>query len=517
MAGGEITEDQDPLVAWLQTPGVLAATAPEVIETHGAFVFLAGDRAYKLKRAIRYDFMDFGTLAKRTAASRAELALNRRTAPELYLGLRPVYRDGESGGFELGPMGDAPEAHPALAEHLIVMRRFDAAATFDRLAVQGALTGVDIDRLAHAIARFHLAATPDPERGAAERLATVSRRTMNVILAGGAVLGDTTAASLDRQMLTALRETAGEVEARGQAGYIRRLHGDLHLGNVAMIDGRPVIFDALEFNDAMATVDVLHDAAFLVMDLWEKGAGELAARAWSRYLAEMDDYAGLTLGPLFVSMRAAVRAKVALSTADLATGAAKAAHEAEARAYADATARALARPETRLVAVGGLSGSGKTTLARSFAADLAPATGAVHLRSDALRKHLAGVAFEDRLPAGAYTREASAAVYAGLLERAEQVLRQGVPVILDAVYAEPAERIAVAELAARLGAPFQGFWLDLPLAARQQRIAGRADDASDATAAVAAKQADYDIGRMDWARIDAGADAAAAARRVLGL
>ncbi len=515
MSGGDITEDQEALVAFLGTPGVLADAAPLRISTHGAHIFLAGRAAYKLKRAIRYDYMDFGTRAKRDAAAAAELTLNRRTAPDLYLGLLPVCADGD--GFKLGAMVETADPDPKAVANLVVMRRFGDDATFDRLAEIGGLTGWMIDRLADQTAAFHEAAAPVFRSAAATQLARISGRTIKAILDGEDIVGECNAHLLNHAMQAAIVQAMSEVDDRGAAGCVRRLHGDLHLGNVALFEGEPVIFDALEFDDGMATVDVLHDLAFLVMDLWARGRAELAARAWSRYLANIDDYSGLGVAPLFVAMRAAVRAKVAIDRARLLSGDEQAQSEDEARRYVGAARRALDPPSARLIAIGGLSGTGKTTLARRLAPAFAPAVGAVHLRSDILRKRQAGIAFEAALPADAYSPEASTAVYQGLLDRAERALKQGAPVILDAVYAKPAEREAARMLADRLNVPFDGLWLDLLLDARQARIAARADDASDATVEVAARQDEFDVGAVDWVRIAADDGAYDAARAMLGL
>jgi predicted kinase len=307
------------------------------------------------------------------------------------------------------------------------------------------------------------------------------------------------------------------VDERGASGHIKRLHGDLHLANVALIDGAPIIFDALEFNDAMATVDELFDIAFLIMDIWARGLPEHAARVWSRYLAERDDYSGLVLAPLYIAMRAAVRGKVALNAAKLNAGDGQSAKVTEAIHYVTTALAALKHPSPRLVVIGGLSGTGKTTLARALAPALAPAVGGIHLRSDVLRKRRAGIDFESTLSSDAYTPIESAKVYAGLLERAQIALKQGAPVILDAVFAKPAERREAAQLAARLNVPFDGLWLDLGLDMRQSRITGRQSDASDATPEAAAKQEAYDLGAINWHRLDAGATLLTAAKTKLKL
>lgn len=508
-------QDQDGLLRFLRSPGALGAAAPQETETSCAHIFLTEDRAFKLKRAVRYDYLDFSTTERRTAACAAEVALNRRSAPDIYLGLAPVLRVGDK--FSLGDLVETPSEDANVVDHLVVMRRFDPDATLDRLADAGRLEGHVVDRLAREVARLHRDAKVVKRGTQAQRLARVSGRTMNAILAGRAQIGEDIVPLLQRGMEGILIQSMSEVDARGAEGYVRRLHGDLHLGNVALIDGAPVIFDALEFDDDMATVDVLHDLAFLAMDLWARGDEMLAARLWSGYLAEADDYSGLALAPLFIAMRAAVRSKVALNASELKAASARAASLLEARSYADAARRALERPAPRLVAIGGLSGAGKTFLARELAPKLAVATGAVHLRSDALRKRRAGVAFDDRLPASAYDKAETRAVYKGLLERAAEVLKQGCPVILDAVYASPAERDAVEALARDLNAPFDGVWLDGDLEARKARIAGRAHDASDATAAVAEKQDDYDLGEIRWPRFPASSDVAKKVVRALGL
>lgn len=515
MDGTAETEDQTALVDYLATPGRLGPGSPRLIQTHGAHVFLSGDRAYKLKRAVRYDFMDLGDQAKRDAAAVAEVRLNRRTAPAMYLGLTPVYSD--QGGFRLGVLSTDGGLDPAAIAHLITMRRFPDGAGLDEMAADGRLADSDVDRLADAVARFHDAAPPLKIEGAAAKLSAVSGRTMDAIREGADLIGADVAMQLDAAMTAALARSADLIDARGATGAVRRLHGDLHLGNAAMLNGAPVVFDALEFDDAMATVDVLHDMAFLVMDLWVRASPGQAARGWSRYLAVRDDYEGLALAPLFIAMRAAVRVKVALKTAAFVSGDARAAELDRAKTYAAAAVAALQTPKPRLIAVGGLSGTGKTTIARALAPACAPATGAVHLRSDVLRKFRACVAFEARLPADAYTPSESDAVYAGLLERAETALAGGAPVILDAVFARPAERTAAEALAARLNVPFDGIWLDLPLDVRQARIAARRGDASDATPEVAARQAAYDVGSLDWTSIDAGDAAASSAAAALGL
>lgn len=510
---GNAAGDQTAIVQHLAMPGVLGVSAPKRMMTHGAYVFLVGDRAYKLKRDVKYSYMDFSTQAQRDAAALAEIRINRRTAPDLYLGVAPVFNNG--GDIRIGDVSDKLMA--SAQEHLVVMRRFDETQTLDVLADAGAVDGALAERLAVQIAQFHSAAPGMVVDGAATKLASISGRTMRDLVAGLDALGEQIIAKLHEAMQATLIQALSEVDERGQAGLVRRLHGDLHLGNVALIEGAPVIFDALEFDDAMATVDVLHDAAFLGMDLWTRGLQDAAARMWSRYLAERRDYSGLALAPVFFSMRAAVRAKTALHRAGLTEGEEAAASLTEAQRYAEAALALLERPSARLVAIGGLSGSGKTTIARTLAPSLAVAGGAVHIRSDVIRKLQQGVPAEEKLPPGAYTKDASAAVYKGMFEAAADCLKQSAPVILDAVFADEAERAQAEAVANRINVPFDSIWLDCEAGARQDRVADRTGDASDATPEVAARQAEYDLGTMHWRRILGDDDAPAAAKRVLKL
>ena len=492
---------------------MLAADAPKQMMTHGAYLFLAEDRAYKLKRAVKYAYMDFSTQAKRDAAAIAEIHINRRTAPDLYLGVEPVFLN--NGDVRIGEISD--ELTADAQEHLIVMRRFDEMQTLDVLADAAQVDGALAERLAVQIARFHDATSGQAVDGATMKLASISGRTMRDLVAGATALGDQVIAELHEAMQAALIQALSEFDERAQAGFVRRLHGDLHLGNVALIDGAPVIFDALEFDDAMATVDVLHDAAFLGMDLWSRGLKDEAARMWSRYLAERCDYSGLALALVFFSMRAAVRAKTAMHRAHLAAGDDSRSSMAEAQRYGKAALDLLERPTARLLAIGGLSGSGKTTLARALAPQMAAAGGAIHLRSDVIRKLQQGVPAEKRLPPGTYTKAAGAAVYEAMFNTAVECLKQGAPVILDAVFADPAERAQAKSVADRLNLPFDGIWLDCETDARQGRVAARVSDASDATPDVAGRQADYDLGPMQWQRIRGDDDARTAAKRALKL
>jgi predicted kinase len=369
--------------------------------------------------------------------------------------------------------------------------------------------------LTDAIAAFHADAEPAPAHGGrAEVAATIAGN--DEALAGACPPFDRAAvAALRGGSLERLSTIGGLLDQRRADGKVRRCHGDLHLRNICLLDGRPQPFDCIEFNDALSCIDVLYDLAFLLMDLVHRGFDDLANQVLNRYLDLTGDNAGLPALPLFLSMRAAVRAHV------LATQArrhAAAGIDDEARAYLALAAACLRRGTPRLIAVGGFSGTGKSTLARALAVGLAPVPGARVIRSDVLRKRQHGVMPETRLPPSAYTAAATARVYDGLRDQARGALDAERCAIVDAAYLRAAERREIADLARQAGVPFIGIWLEAAPAVLAARIAARRNDASDADAGILAMQLEMDVGVVDWHRIDAAAGAAAslaAARAVI--
>ena len=477
----------DQIIAFLSDPASHGGAAVRRIDTSCAHVFLAGDRAYKIKRPVDLGYLNFATLAGREAACAAELRLNRRTAPELYLGLSHVTRAADG---TLALDGDGTALEP-----VVVMCRFadDALATV--ALADGRIDAAMIADLGRRLAHFHRECPVPP---LSPRPAS---RLLESCIAPIRALGDLMpAARLDAliaRLVPAFEDADRRVAVRAAAGWWRRFHGDLHLGNIALIDGRLVPFDALEFDDALATGDPLYDLAFLVMDLGRQGRPDLALALFEAY----GDHGpgGPRLMPAFVALRAAIRAFVAHAAWH---GAARGTPSplAEIDAFLAIAEAALAPAPARLIAVGGLSGTGKTTLARALAPRIGLVPGALHLRTDVIRKRLHGIAETDRLPPEAYTQDASNRVYAEMAAAARAGLQEGRSVIVDAVFAKPAERAEIAGL----WPAFTGIWLDLPLDTRQARIGGRHMDASDATAEVAARQERYDLGPIDWRRLPAG-------------
>ncbi len=536
--GETLPTDQEAVAAFLSDPATYGPSVESVerIDTHASLVFLAGDRAYKLKRALRYPYLDYSTLERRRQCCIREVTLNRRTAPELYLGVTAVTR-GPEGGLTLG--GDDPAI-----EWLVVMHRFRQDQLFDELGRTGCLTPTLMTDLADSVVRFHDAAEQFAPRTAGEAgpdeaagpfggrddhggragLSRVVEETLAGLGEHPALFPAPALESLAQAAWAEVARVGGLLDERRAAGFVRRCHGDLHLKNICLIDGRPRLFDGIEFNDDLSVIDTLYDLAFLVMDLEHRGRRPLGNLVLNRYLRSGKQIPGLAVLPLFLAARAMVRAMVNASAAKLeeedeTAGVPAEVFRAEARAYFTAAAAFLAPPRPCLVAVGGLSGSGKSSLARALAPDLGPAPGALILRSDVLRKQLFGVDDAVALPEEAYRPEVSKRVYEELRRRARVGLAAGQAVVVDALHNRPDDRAAVeaisqdptlCEIAGEGAAlPFHGFWLDAPPKTLMERVARRhraRGDASDATPEVLAKQLGQEPGPLTWQRLDATRD-----------
>lgn len=499
----EQTEDQSAALEFLARRGSYdpaPESDPVHIATHGSHVFLAGDRAYKLKRAVSFPYMDYGTLNRRKRFTEAELELNRRTAPSLYLGIRRLTRTAdESLAFD---------GEGETIEYVLEMRRFAEETLLDRMAEGGTLTPALIERTAERIRAFHDNAeslSPDQAAGAgAASLRTVIEENFEEFEAQPDYFPPEDVAAYAHAVWSAFERVAPLLDRRAAEGQAKHCHGDLHLRNICLIDGEPTLFDGIEFNPLFACIDVLYDLAYFLSDLIIRDRADLANLAFNRYFVD-GGCDGLACLPLFISTRSAVRAKIMVSAAEAQDDrSARAQMLAQSRLSFAAAAEQVADVSPRLIGIGGFSGSGKSTLARALAARLRPAPGALHLRSDIIRKQLFGYRPTAPLPPDAYRPDISARVYALMLERAETALKAGCPVIMDAVNDRPADREAMEALAASLGARFDGFWLDLPPEVMARRIARRREDASDATESVMLEQVAHGHGPLvSWEEIDA--------------
>lgn len=469
----------------------LAQGAVERIDTHAAVVFLAGNRAYKIKRAVKYPYLDFSTLAQREAACRHEVELNRRTAPEIYLGVCAVRRSAR-GGLYL-ERGKTNGSLDPVVEWAVEMRRFDRENMLDRLAERGALQDGLLEDLARAIASFHAAAAPsENDDDPVKSFIDIVRGNDLAYDEYKGLFPREASLAFTRKSLAWIEDHRGVISARASEGKIRHCHGDLHLANIVMLGACPRLFDAIEFDDRIATIDVFYDLAFLLMDLWERDCHHAANVVFNRYLAVTEDYGALPLLPLFLATRAAIRAKVSAAQG----------RRQDAQKYFRYAVGFLTPARAVCIAIGGLSGSGKTSAARVLAPSTGSAPGAVHLRSDLVRKAMFGAADSERLPSSCYDRQTSERVYDTVYRQARQVLEGGHSVIVDAVFSAPNERRAVEEIAEALGVQMKGIWLTAPKPLLKRRVAERKHDASDATPDVVEQQSHYDLGPMTWRRID---------------
>src|SRR5262245_51506987 len=451
-----ITEDQTATIEFLAASSTHGGATVDRLETHASIVFLAGERAYKLKRAVRFDYLDFSTPERRREMCEAEVRLNQRTAPTIYRGVLPVTREADA-TLALGGRGTA-------VDWLVEMNRFSQDLLFDRLAAGNTLDLALMSLLAASIASFHVSAERRSDHGGKAGMAWVIEGNAAGFKEFGRCFDSAEASSVIDGSSRELDRRGALLERRREAGFVRQCHGDLHLRNIVLLEGRPTLFDGVGFDDRISCTDVVYDLAFLLMDLWRRRLPRHANAVLNRYLTETGDFEAVCLLPLFLSCRAAVRAKTsATATASVQSGEPRRNElYATAREYLTMAARLLHPPRPCLIAVGGFSGSGKSTLALGVAPTIGGAPGAMVLRSDEARKQLAGVPVLERLGPEGYSAPMSERVYGVLADRAAVLLRGGHSVIVDAVYARPDDRAAIERVAAAASVPFVGLWLDAP-------------------------------------------------------
>jgi len=492
--------EQTELIEFLSKPGSYDPTPKtvECIETHGAMVFLAGDDVFKIKRCVKYSYLDFSTLEKRHAACAREIEINQPQAPEIYLELVAITREVD-GGLAFGGTGD-------VVEWAVHMRRFAQEDMLYQIAKRGELTRMLTRDLADVIAAYHDSAPIIDARKGADIFQKILGGITDSLAAAPDVIASDALSHFKTQAQEMIAAGAACLAARAQAGFVRRCHGDLHLQNIVLIDDRPVLFDAIEFDEKLARIDTLYDLAFLLMDLDHKGLRAGANFLQNRYLFTQDEplnYQGLKLMALFLALRAAIRAMVSLHRGQVSSQA-KGEAENFARDYFAQACSYLNPPQARLIAIGGFSGTGKSTLAAALAPRFGAAPGAVHLRSDLERKGLFHVEETHRLGEEGYTSEATKQVYDLLNTKAEWALGAGHSVIVDAVFSTQAERAAVERIAHKLSLPFTGLWLSAPRDALIERVGARRGDASDATSKIVEQQLARGAGSINWHTVDAG-------------
>ena len=489
-----MSHDQDETIEFLKHAENYGLDGPvEMLETHLSIVFLVSDKAFKLKRAVSLPYADFSTSAARLSFCLKEVKINSQTAPELYLGVRRITR---AQGGRLCFDGSTE-----IIDAVVEMKRFPQEQLFDRMAEAGQLTSGLMDATARMIAGFHQSLTAVHVGGGSANIVAVldiNRRGF----ATSHVFSDSDVQTLDNAFRMALERHRRHLDRREAAGMIRRCHGDLHLRNICLTEKGPRLFDCIEFKDQIATVDVLYDLAFLLMDLCHRNLRDHANLVMNRYLDTTADEDGVALLPFFMALRAAVRAHVVATQAEM-TADKSASLRQQAKSYFDLAVHLLGPPSPILIAIGGFSGSGKSTIAEALAAHVGCAPGARIFESDRIRKAMFNVAETTRLAEDAYRPEISDTVYESLSNKAGAALSVLGSVVVDAVFDKPSNRAKIECVASARAVPFVGIWLNGERSLLKSRIASRKNSVSDATVEVLNAQEAKNVGAIDWRHIDA--------------
>jgi uncharacterized protein len=448
-------------------------------ETHISAVFIGSDTVWKLKKAVRMPFLDFSEVDARAHFLRRELELNQPAAPGIYRDVVAVSR-GPDGSLELGGEN--------AIDWVLRMAPVPQGDFLDVIASSGVLTPRLLDDLGDCVAAYHARLASIRCQDSAGALLRITEGNVRSALAAGLPCADVQA--WHQKMASAIDACRDWLAERSEAGFIRRCHGDLHLGNLCLWEGKPVAFDALEFDEALATIDIGYDLAFLLMDLDRKVGRPAANRVMNRYAVRAGNVALAGL-PLFLSQRAMIRAHVL-----------KAMNQ-DGEAYLAAAQTYLEPAPPIVIAIGGLQGTGKSTLARALAPELGPAPGALIVRSDEIRKRLHDAEPEDRLGPHAYTEAANIKTNRAVIECGRLGAASGHAVIVDATFLDLAVRDELTATIRHTGVPFLGIWLHAPLSVLEARVGSRKGDASDATVAVLHAAAEVDPGAGNWLPVNA--------------
>lgn len=446
----------------------------ELVQTHTSYVILTGDYAYKVKKPVNYGFLNYSTLAARKHYVEEELRLNQRTAQEIYLEALPIYKNGTI--FSLLAHGDP-------VEYAVKMNQFPAGSLFSDLLNRGQLTSELMRSLAHQVADFHKRAAVNKHIqsfGTIKqiRLAFDENYAQSLAYIGR---GQTQQQLQETQTYTdrAFTEWKERFQTRIQHHKIRECHGDLHLRNICLWQNRIFLFDCIEFNEAFRYVDTMYDVAFTVMDCDARGRSDLGNAFLNTYLEDTGDWEGLEVLPLYLSRQAYVRAKVNSFLLDDPTISPEQTQhiQSQAQAYYTLAWRYTQRQPGRLILMSGLSGSGKSTVAQK----LARLIGAIHIRSDAVRKHLGGIPLQQRGDNSLYTPEMTQKTYERLCRLGSQLAKLGYTLILDAKYDRITTRQAVLNQAKAADIPVSILVCEAPISILRQRLQKRTGDIADAT------------------------------------
>ncbi len=511
-----ITEDQKEIVKFLMCPKTYGDNVDKVdmFETHYYTVFIAGDYAYKLKSAVKYPYLDYSTKKKRRMACAREITINKETVPNFYVGVESVVRT-KDGSLSLGGKGEELDS-------LLVMKRFEKNNLFNKLAEDGKLDRDSMYDLAETVSNYY-----DHSGAVTDRFG--SGTLCGILVENDAILHRFIPRVFDVEDVTALSEASFRyfdkvsslLEERRKKGRVRRGHGDLNFNNISMVDGKPILMNAIEFNDNLVFVDILYDLAFLLMDMESLGLKRLVSIMFNHYMDYAKDLGGLPVLPLFMATRAAIKAHINAQMWQMQKNPADAAElRNNARKFLKLALSYLEPKKPILVATSGFSGSGKSRMSREVAPYLGEAPGAVILRTDVLRKRIKGVLPNVKLSSDSYTEELDKQTYDLLFEETKKALKAGYTVIADGIFAREKDRNGIEQVAKDAGVPFYGFLMEAPLEVMAERVETRKRNPSDATVKVLEQQIKKDVGSITWNRIDTSGERSETinkVRKILGV
>ena len=504
-----LIDDQSAVIAALSEQNAYGFKPSHKIivkETNISDVFLTGEKAYKLKRGVKYPYVDYSTPEKRQAACRRELDICERFAPGLCFGVEEVVSDKKGRIFLRSACSDK---NAEVVDYVLVMREFEENMLFENMVDRGDLDRFEMMDTAEKIFDLHKKSEIITSRNPVDIIrGRIYENNAMIRCFVPDIFDEEDVDALEKEQLEALEKNKELLLQRQAEGKIRWCHGDLTLRNLAMWNGQVVPFNPIEFYDDLTQIDTMYDFAFLLVEMESKGQRRLASILFNHYMALSEDWDGVPVLPLFLSCRAAVNAYVfAQRSSEI-----KDKHESMLmanRAYEQLviSKRFLERHKPVLVACGGLSGSGKSRIARESAPFIGNPPGAVIVRDDVLRKNLLKTGLEENLNTAEYTPETEEQVFKAVCEKCRYLLASGQSVVADALFHKPEQRRAVETLAREMNVEFKGIWVDAPLEVRIERVTQRKRNPSDVrTAEELKKQLDIDVGPVTWDKIDTSGD-----------